>query len=153
MLISEFLNLKAVVPHLVARNKVEVLQELASTFALVTPVASQPRIQEVLFEREKIGSTGMEKGVAIPHGRMAELGSLVACFGISPEGVSFDARDGRPSHFFFALLAPENSAGIHLKALSKVSRLFRSESLREALLAAGSPEAVYALLTQEDGKS
>jgi PTS system nitrogen regulatory IIA component len=153
MRVTEFLKLEAVVPHLAARTKSEVIQELAGALAKITPQLSGTRIHEVLNEREKIGSTGMEKGVAIPHGRMTELGSLVACFGVSKEGVDFEARDGRPSHFFFALVAPENSAGVHLKALSKVSRLFRSDTLRDALLAANSAEAIYALISQEDGKA
>jgi len=94
----------------------------------------------------------MEKGVAIPHGRLAELPSLVACFGVSRGGVDFDARDGRASQFFFALVAPENSAGLHLKALSRLSRLFRSEALKDSILAAPTAEALHALLLQEDAR-
>jgi PTS system nitrogen regulatory IIA component len=151
--ITEFLTLDAVLPQLAARTKAEVLTELAATLSKVAPTVTGGRIHEVLSEREKIGSTGMEKGVAIPHGRLGELGALVACFGVSKQGVDFDARDGRPSHFFFALVAPENSAGVHLKALSKVSRLFRSDALRDAILSAGSAVDIYALISQEDGKA
>lgn len=153
MRITEFLKLEAVVPQLAARSKAEVLTELAGALSRVSPTVTGARIHDVLSEREKIGSTGMEKGVAIPHGRLGELGGLVACFGVSKEGIDFEARDGRPSHFFFALVAPENSAGVHLKALSKVSRLFRSDALREAILAAGSANEIYALIQQEDGKA
>ena len=153
MRITEFLKLEAVVSHLAGRTKADVLTELAASVSKVTPSVPVTRIHEVLAEREKIGSTGMEKGVAIPHGRLAEIADLVACFGVSKEGVNFDARDGRPSHFFFALVAPENSAGVHLKALSKVSRLFRSDALRDAILAANSPAEIYALIVQEDGKA
>ncbi len=153
MRITEFLKLEAVVSHLAARTKADVLSELAASVSKVTPSVPLARIHEVLSEREKIGSTGMEKGVAIPHGRLAELAGLVACFGVSKQGVDFEARDGRPSHFFFALVAPENSAGVHLKALSKVSRLFRSDALREAILAANSPAEIYALIAQEDAKA
>lgn len=152
MRVTEFLKLEAVVPRLTGRTKTEVIEELARALATITPVPGA-RIHEVLREREKIGSTGMEKGVAIPHGRLSELATLVACFGVSKEGVDFEARDGKPSHFFFALVAPENSAGVHLKALSKVSRLFRSDSLRDALLAADSAEAIYALISQEDARA
>lgn len=153
MRVTEFLKIEAVVPHLTARTKPDVIQELAAALSKITPTVPPGRIHEVLKEREKIGSTGMEKGVAIPHGRLTELGGLVACFGVSHEGVDFDARDGRPSHFFFALVAPENSAGVHLKALSKVSRLFRSDALRDALLAADTAEAIYGLISQEDSKA
>ena len=153
MRITEFLKLEAVVSHLAARTKTDVLSELAASVSKVTPSVPLTRIHEVLTEREKIGSTGMEKGVAIPHGRLSELAGLEACFGVSKQGVDFEARDGRPSHFFFALVAPENSAGVHLKALSKVSRLFRSDALREAILAANSPAEIYALIAQEDAKA
>ncbi len=153
MRITEFLKLEAIVSHLTARTKADVLSELAASVSKVTPSVPVTRIHEVLSEREKIGSTGMEKGVAIPHGRLAEIVDLVACFGVSKQGIDFDARDSRPSHFFFALVAPENSAGVHLKALSKVSRLFRSDALRESILAANTPEEIYALIAQEDGKA
>lgn len=153
MRIAEFLKLDAVSPRLAATTKGEVLRELAEVLARGTPGVTAQRLHEVLQEREKIGSTGMEKGVAIPHGRLAELGGLVACFGVSPTGVDFDARDGRASHFFFALVAPENSAGVHLKALSKISRLFRSDALRENILSARSAEEIYALISQEDARA
>jgi len=77
----------------------------------------------------------------------------VACFAVSKEGVDFEARDGKPAHFFFALVAPENSAGVHLKALSKVSRLFRSDALRDAILSANTADAIYTLIQNEDGKA
>ncbi len=153
MRITEFLKLEAVIPTLVARNKFELIAELAAAAAKTVPSISPARILEVLTEREKVGSTGMEKGVAIPHGRLSELQNLTACFGVSREGVDFDARDGKPSHFFFVLLAPENSAGVHLKALSKVSRLFRSDSLRDAILAAPTATDIYSLIAQEDGRA
>lgn len=153
MRITEFLQLEAVVPTLTARNKADVLQELAAALSRIAPNVPSSRLHDVLSEREKIGSTGMEKGVAIPHGRLPELASLVACFAVSKEGVEFDARDGKPAHFFFALVAPENSAGVHLKALSKVSRLFRSDSLRDAILAAPTADAIYALIQAEDGRA
>lgn len=153
MRITEFLKPEAVIPELSSGNKADVLKELASALARVAPQVSADKLWNVLGEREKIGSTGMEKGVAIPHGRLPELDGLVACFGVSRAGVDFDARDGRPSQFFFALVAPENSAGLHLKALSKISRLFRSDSLREALLAAKTTDEIYALISQEDARA
>lgn len=153
MRITEFLKPEAVIAELSSATKADVLKELASALALAAPQVPAERLWNVLDEREKIGSTGMEKGVAIPHGRLPELASLVACFGVSRVGVDFEARDGRPSQFFFALVAPENSAGVHLKALSKISRLFRSDSLREALLTAKSASEIYALIEQEDARA
>ena len=92
-------------------------------------------------------------GGLVTQSSLAELANLVACFGVSKQGIDFEARDGRPSHFFFALVAPENSAGVHLKALSKVSRLFRSDVLREAILSANTAEEIYALIAQEDARA
>ncbi len=152
MRIAEFLTVEAVTPALTGKTKSEILQQLSVALNRAWPQVAQPRFLTVLEEREKLGSTGMEKGVAIPHGRLAELPSLVACFGVSRGGVDFDARDGRASQFFFALVAPENSAGLHLKALSRLSRLFRSEALKDSILAAPTAEALHALLLQEDAR-
>ncbi len=153
MRITEFLTPEAVLPSLHAKTKGEALEELAAGLSRAHPAISSSRFLAVLQEREKIGSTGMEKGVAIPHGRIPELQNLVACFGLSPEGIEFDARDGKKSHYIFALVAPENSAGLHLKALSKLSRLFRSEALKESLLKSGDAQAIHALIAQEDGRA
>lgn len=152
MRITEFLKVEAVLPSLAATDKAGVLKELADALARVTPIPAA-RLHGVLFDREKAASTAMEKGVAIPHGRLAEAQNLVACFGVSRAGVDFAARDGRASNFFFALIAPENSAGVHLKALAKISRLFRSDVLREQILAATTAEQIFALIDAEDARS
>ena len=153
MRIAEFLKVEAVTPTLTATTKSDVLKQLAQALTRAWPGVSEERFLHVLEEREKLGSTGMEKGVAIPHGRLAELPTLIACFGVSREGVDFEARDGRPSQFFFALVAPENSAGLHLKALSRLSRLFRSDVLKDNILSATDATTVHALLLQEDAKA
>ena len=153
MRVSEFLSVQAVVPELEARSKPDVLKELAAALAKGSPQVSAERFARVLEEREKLVSTGMEKGVAIPHGRLAELTGLAACFGVAHDGIDFDALDGKPSHFFFALVAPENSAGLHLKALSKINRIFRSDALREQLLQAKTAEQIHALIAEEDARA
>lgn len=152
MRITDFLKVEGIIPRLTAGTKAEVLAELAGGLARAAPAIRAERYRSVLEEREKLGSTGMEKGVAIPHGRVAELSSLVACVGVSVAGVAFDARDGRPSQFFFALVAPENSAGLHLKALSRISRLLRSEALKEGLLRCATAQQVHELLALEDAR-
>lgn len=91
--------------------------------------------------------------MAIPHGKMKNMRSLVACFGRSRAGVEFDAVDKQPVHLFFLLLAPEDSAGIHLKALAKISRLLRRPAVREELTNAPSAEELYAILTREDDET
>jgi len=110
------------------------------------------RLTEVLLEREKLGSTGVGEGVAIPHGKLPGVSGLLAAFGRSSKGIDFDAIDKRPAQLFFVLFAPENSAGIHLKALARISRLFKSAQFRKAILEAPDRNAVYRLIADEDAK-
>jgi nitrogen PTS system EIIA component len=151
--VSEFLQPNGVVASLAATSKEGVLEELSANLVRLLPSTNAQRLLSAFREREKVGSTAMEKGVAIPHARLAEAGSMLACFGVSRPGVDFGARDGGRSHFFFALVAPENSAGQHLKALSKVSRLLRSDALREAILGAPTAERIHALILEEDDRA
>lgn len=153
MKIAEFLSPQAVVSELSAQSKVEVLRELSSQLAKAHPALKTDRLIEVLQEREKLGSTGIGEGVAIPHGKLTGIGQLSACFGVSRRGVDFDAIDGKPTHLFFALIAPENSAGIHLKALARISRLFKNPRFRQAILEAKTPEQIYQLIAEEDARA
>ena len=120
MKIAEFLQPHAVVAELAAHSKQEVLQELSRAMAAANPSLSHERLVNALREREKLSSTGIGEGIAIPHAKLSELTQLLASFGVSHPGIDFDAIDGKPTHLFFALIAPENSAGIHLKHLAVV---------------------------------
>ena len=153
MKIAEFLQPHAVVSELAARSKQEVLQELSRAMAAANPALSQERLVNALREREKLSSTGIGEGIAIPHAKLSELTQLLASFGVSHPGIDFDAIDGKPTHLFFALIAPENSAGIHLKALARISRLFKSAQFRSSIMQAQSAEEIYALIAREDGRS
>jgi nitrogen PTS system EIIA component len=150
--ISEFLISEAVVSDLRARDKQEILRELSTALARAHPSLKGDRLVEVLREREKLGSTGIGEGVAIPHGKLPGLTQLVAAFGVSRQGVDFEAIDGKPTHLFFALVAPENSAGVHLKALARISRLFKNPRFRASILEAPSAAAIHALIVQEDAR-
>jgi PTS system nitrogen regulatory IIA component len=150
--ISEFLSPQAVIADLRARDKQDVLREMSAAFARAHPPLKEERLVEVLREREKLGSTGIGEGVAIPHGKMAGLTQLLAAFGVSREGVDFEAIDGKPTHLFFALVAPENSAGVHLKALARISRLFKNPRFRAAILEAPTAADIHALIVQEDAR-
>lgn len=153
MKIAEFLSPKAVVADLGAREKQAVLGELCQALARAHPELNAGRLLEVLRDRERLGSTGIGEGVAIPHGKLAGLPQLRASFGVSREGVDFEAIDGKPTHLFFALVAPENSAGIHLKALARISRLFKNGRFREAILEARTADDIYRLIAEEDARS
>jgi PTS system nitrogen regulatory IIA component len=154
MKVTEFLSPNAVVAELRGTSKAEVLRELSEQLAQAYGGALRmDRVQEVLSEREKLASTGIGDGVAIPHGKMPGLGRLYAAFGVSRAGVDFSSIDKRPTHLFFALVAPENSAGVHLKALARVSRLFRSAGLRDAILASRGADDIYRLIAEEDARA
>jgi PTS system nitrogen regulatory IIA component len=153
MKIAEFLSPQAVISDLKAASKPDVLQELSASLARAQPALRPERLAEVLREREKLGSTGIGEGVAIPHGKLAGLTGLCASFGVSRAGVDFEAIDGRPTHLFFALVAPENSAGIHLKALARISRLFKNPRFRQSILEARTAEEIYNLIVQEDARA
>ena len=153
MKISEFLQLASVIPNLSAETKVGVIDELAVPLGRASSPLPPERFAQVLKEREKLGSTGIGEGVAIPHAKLPELKQLLASFGVSRVGVNFDAIDGRPTYLFFALIAPENSAGIHLKALARISRLFKSAQFRTTILEAKTADEIYTLICQEDAKA
>lgn len=151
MRLLDFLRPEAVLPDLAGRSPPEVLA------ALCRPVAQQHgldpgRLLQTLLDREKLGSTSVGDGVAIPHGRLAGLPALAAVFGRAPAGVEFRAVDGKPVRLFLALFAPENEAGLYVKVLARVSRLFRSPGFREAVLAAPDAPAILRLIEAEDAR-
>jgi len=147
-------NEALVAPALQGTDKTEVLRELAVHLAGARPEdhIDAERLVEVLWERERLGSTAIGDGIAIPHGKLAGLQGVIGAFGRHPAGVNFDSLDGTPTHLFFLLVAPEDSVGQHLKALARVSRLLKDRAFRERLLAAPDRAALYALIRQEDEK-
>ena len=151
MKIVEFLRPDAVLASLSGQTGQAVLSELCRTLAASQKVDGQ-RLLETLLDREKLGSTGIGEGVAIPHGKVNALPGLMASFGRSRAGVDFRAIDGKPTHLFFALFAPENSAGAHLKALARISRIFKNPTFRESILAAPDAAEIYRLIEAEDAK-
>lgn len=152
MKLLEFLQRERIVPNLSARDKEGVLAELAEVLVETEKIKSSREAVQVLLEREKLGSTGIGEGIAIPHGKLKELDEVVAVFGRSPQGVEFDSMDGAPVHLFFLLMAPENSASTHLKALARISRLLKDRAFREELLQADTQEALFDSIAREDEK-
>ena len=119
---------------------------------LVEIGAVGPAYVEAMLEREQSISTYIGEGVAIPHGKVPGLPGLTASFGRAVQGIDFRAIDGRPTHLFFALFAPENSAGAHLKALARISRIFKNPAFRDAILKAAGAAEIYRLIEAEDAK-
>ena len=105
---------------------------------------------KVLMERERLGSTGIGEGIGIPHGKVKDLESLVLGFGLSKKGVDFDSMDGQPAHIFFLLLTPENSTGLHLKLLARISRILKNDPFKQKLLRATNRDEIYSIIKEEE---
>lgn len=150
MKISEILNKDLLILDLQSKNKKGVLEELAAVLVDQGKLSDLERVVEVLLDREKLGSTGIGDGIAIPHGKIKDLGGVVASFGRSREGVDFESIDQKSTHLFFLLVAPENSAGVHLKALARISRLLKDPSFRRRLMEAESREELFQIISEED---
>ena len=136
----------AVLANLKVSSKKQALQELSQQAAILTDLSGRV-IFDVLLQREKLGTTGIGRGIAIPHGKMQELNKLYGLFARLPKAIDFDAIDEQPVDLIFMLLAPESAGADHLKALARVSRLLRDDSVCAKLRGANDPEALFALLT------
>ncbi len=155
MKIVDFVGPELIVPQLQAHEKSAVIRELADHLAAHVSGAQKidrEVLAKVLLERERLASTAIGEGVAIPHGKLDAVGKLVACVGRAPEGVDFDSMDGRPTHLFFVLVAPENSTGVHLKALARISRLFKDPEFRTRLMQAKDAQEIFKVIADEDAK-
>lgn len=152
MKILDIVSPEAILDELQSDTKEGVLRELSAVLSGMVPSLPPETIASILLERETLGSTGIGDGVAIPHGKSAGLERLVAAFGRSRKGVPFDSLDGQPAHLFFVIMAPEYSAGMHLKALARISRLLKDERFRRSLLEAADADELRRVLQEEDGR-
>jgi nitrogen PTS system EIIA component len=152
MKITEILSADLVIPELTGSSKPQVLRELSRPLASKYRDLDLAAITAVLAERERLGSTAIGDGIAIPHGKMSGVKQILGTFGRHRSGVDFESLDGRPTHLFFVLVAPEDSTSLHLKALAKVSRLFKDGSFRERLMAAKDTEEIFRLMVEEDSR-
>src|SRR6059036_2643502 len=152
MKISDILEADSVVAALRGRSKDDVIDELADVVAGTHPEIDRKRLVQALEDRERLNSTALGEGIAIPHGKLPGLRRVIAAFGRSPAGVDFSSLDGKPTHLFFLLVAPEDSAGAHLKALARISRLLKDESFRQRLMRATTAADLYRTIREEDDK-
>ena len=141
-----------VLPDLSGSTKGDVLEELARMLDGAVPGIGASTIVDVLRERERLNSTAIGDGIAIPHGRVSNLENVVAGFARSSAGVDFDSVDRKSTHLFFVLLAPDDAAALHLKALARISRLLKDKAFRERLLALDTGDALYDAILAEDAK-
>lgn len=147
MPLNDLLAAHAVIPALKTRNKKQVLQEIAARAAEVSG-RSEREIFETLLQRERLGSTGIGRGVAIPHGKLPKLDRLSGVFARLEKPIDFDSLDGEPVDLIFLLLAPEGAGADHLKALARVARVLRDDKIAEQLRGARDESALRALLTE-----
>jgi PTS system nitrogen regulatory IIA component len=152
MKIAELLVPQYVLAELKGQTKPEILKELAKALGDGQSGVKPEDLDDVLSERERLGSTAIGDGIAIPHGKIQGIKQIVGVFGRSTKGVDFDSLDGKPTHLFFLLVAPEDSASLHLKALARVSRLFRDNTFRDNLMKARDAEEIYRLILEEDSR-
>lgn len=152
MKIKELLDEACIAPELKATNKDDVISELATLLAHNHPEIEPDKLIHTLLDREKLGSTGIGHGVAIPHGKFPNLNRMLVGFGRSAKGVSFDAQDSKAVHIFFVLVAPENATSLHLKALARLSRLLKEDSFRSRLLHCQTSKEIYNTIVTEDEK-
>lgn len=148
--IAEMLDPAAIVAELKGTAKYDVLTELAGALIAANPTLNRDEVIRVLVERERLGSTGIGDGVAIPHGKLKNLDHQLIAFGLSRKGVDFDAMDGKPAKLFFLLIAPEESVGIHLKTLARISKLLKTSHARERLQSATDRQQIHRIIAEEE---
>ncbi|MDP2905566.1 MAG: PTS sugar transporter subunit IIA [Candidatus Omnitrophota bacterium] len=154
MQIMDFLAKKAIVADIKSVKKEDVIKELVDALIAAEEIEKRSRnkLTEALMSRESLGSTAIGQGIAIPHAKCDCVSKLVAAFGLSKKGVDFDSLDGEPAHIFFLLVAPQDSAGPHLKALARISRLLKDKYFRDSLRASSDDKAIIKIISAEDEK-
>jgi PTS system nitrogen regulatory IIA component len=150
MKIVDYLTENDVLSRLHASTREGVIDEMVAHLKESGKIDDPEGLVSILLDREMLGSTGIGHGVAIPHGRLKGLDEILLVFGRSPEGIEFDAHDGAPVNLFFLLVAPEDSAGLHLKTLARISRIIKNPECRQALLKSDDRDALYHTIEEED---
>ena len=152
MKITDFLTVDGIIPALAAHEKNAVLKEMATEIVANHPALDEQKVLQVLLERERISTTAIGEGVAIPHGKLRGVDRVVGIFARSLKGVDFASLDGGPTHLFFVLIAPENAAADHLKALARISRLLKDPTFRSRLIEGKTRQEIFEIIAQEDQK-
>ncbi len=154
MQIMDFLSKKAIITEIKSTKKEDVIRELVDALINASDIEKRCRnkLIEALMNREALGSTAIGQGIAIPHAKSECVNKLVAAFGLSKRGVDFDSLDGELAYIFFLLVAPQDSAGPHLKALARISRLLKDKYFRDSLRACADEKSIIKIISEEDGK-
>ncbi len=152
MKITDFLTVQTIIPALASREKNAALEEMANWLVSYHRHLNKQTVLTVLLEREKISTTAIGEGVAIPHCKLPGVERVLGVFARSPQGVDFASLDGGPTHLFFVLIAPENAAADHLKALARISRLLKDEAFRRRLMEGQTSQELFNVIAEEDEK-
>ncbi len=150
--LKELLHKECVIPNLKGKTKHDIIKEMSECVARVYPFLDIQKISTLLLEREKLCSTAIDRGVALPHTKVAGLSRIICAFGRSIKGVDFDSLDEKPSHLFLLILSPQNLSGLHLHILARASKILKQSQIRSELLQAKSKEELYNILIKEDEK-
>ena len=151
MNLSDYLNGSRIVLNLQGENKKQVLEKLVEILGNQISI-NQQNIVDLLEVREKLSTTGIGFGIAIPHCKSSEVSELQIVVGRFEQGVDFDALDGKPTYIFFLLVSPLDVSGPHIKALARISRLLKGEDFRQKLIAAADNEDAIAIIEEEEKK-
>ncbi len=146
MKLGDYLEKEFVLPELSSTNKTGVLLELLTPLSGKYPKLDTDQVVRVLLDREKLGTTGIGSGIAIPHGKLENLERVIVIVGRSRDGVEFDALDRKPCSIFFLVLAPENVAGMHLRILAQISRVLKDADFRQQFLEADGLDGLWQLM-------
>ena len=149
MAIVDLITSNVIQVPLKSKNKIEVIRELVEVLDKAGKISDKESVLNAVISRENMGSTGLEKGIAVPHAKTEKVKTLTLAIGIAPDGVDFDALDGEPSKLFFLLLAQPNQSGPHIEALAEIARITRSQSFCRMLLSASSPEEVVEIFRED----
>jgi mannitol/fructose-specific phosphotransferase system IIA component (Ntr-type) len=150
--LTELLSERLIAVDLKATGKLAVIDELAHLIARVHDEVNPDQVSRALLDRERISSTALGRGVAIPHAKIAAADAIVGCLGLSRLGIDFDSEDGQPTRIFFALVAPKTSTGEHLKVLARIARLCQSDGFTGELLEADGAREAHEVIREAEAR-
>ena len=150
MTVLDILSSDSTIVDLKGETKEDIIAELVNSLAIDDAIMDRKKVLQAVLEREKIMSTGIGDGIAIPHGKSDAAAKLVAALGTQRRGVDFEALDGEPAYVFFLLVSPANVSGPHIKALARISRLLKNDDFKKKLIAAGSSAEIIEIIESEE---
>ncbi|MBN2440449.1 MAG: PTS sugar transporter subunit IIA [Spirochaetales bacterium] len=149
MALVDLINEDVVKVPLISKSKPEIIKELIQILVDAGKISDFDAANEAILKREAQGSTGLENGIAVPHAKCPEVKNLTMAIGISPDGIDFEALDGKPSHLFFIILAPPDQSGPHIEALAEIAKMTRSAAICRTLIESQSPKEVVDLFKED----